>query len=132
MALGLALEESRASQQMAALRGKAVRGAGNWFYLDPVLLSKQDLSRQLCLESLIVRNALKYPMISLINRTYKEMMQMNLQKKNRLIDLENELMDTRGRMGEGTVREIGIDMYTLQYLKWITNKDLLNSTGNSA
>ena len=71
-------------------------------------------------------------MISLINRTYKEMMQMNLQKKNRLIDLENELMDTRRRMGEGTVREIGIDMYTLQYLKWITNKDLLNSTGNSA
>ena len=86
MALGLALEESRASQQMAALRGKAVRGAGNWFYLDPVLLSKQDLSRQLCLESLILRNALKYPMISLINRTYKEMMQMNLQKKNRLIE----------------------------------------------
>ena len=71
-------------------------------------------------------------MISLINRTYKEMMQMNLQKKNRLIDLENELMDTRGRMGEGMVREIRIDMYTLQYLKWITNKDLLNSTGNSA
>ena len=26
----------------------------------------------------------------------------------------------------------GIDMYTLLYLKWITNKDLLYSTGNSA
>ena len=25
-----------------------------------------------------------------------------------------------------------IDMYTLLYLKWITNKDLLYSTGNSA
>ena len=35
-------------------------------------------------------------------------------------------------MGEGIVREFGIDMYTLLYLKWITNKDLLYSTGNSA
>ena len=26
----------------------------------------------------------------------------------------------------------GIDMYTLLYLKWITNKDLLYTTGNSA
>ena len=34
--------------------------------------------------------------------------------------------------GEGIVREFGIDMYTLLYLKWITNKDLLYSTRNSA
>ena len=33
--------------------------------------------------------------------------------------------------GEGIVREFGMDMYTLLYLKWITNKDLLYSTGNS-
>ena len=33
---------------------------------------------------------------------------------------------------EGIVREFGRDMYTLLYLKWITNKDLLCSTGNSA
>ena len=30
------------------------------------------------------------------------------------------------------VKEFGIDMYTLLYLKRITNKDLLYSTGNSA
>ena len=30
------------------------------------------------------------------------------------------------------VREFGIDMYTLLYLKWITNKGLLYSTWNSA
>ena len=30
------------------------------------------------------------------------------------------------------VTEFGIDMYTLLYLKWISNKDLLYSTGNSA
>ena len=34
--------------------------------------------------------------------------------------------------GERVVREFGIDMYTLLYLKWITKKDLLYSTGNSA
>ena len=28
--------------------------------------------------------------------------------------------------------EFGINTYTLLYLKWITNKDLLYSTGNSA
>ena len=34
--------------------------------------------------------------------------------------------------GEGIVREFGMNMYTLLYLKWITNKDLLYFTGNSA
>ena len=33
---------------------------------------------------------------------------------------------------EGIVREIGMDMYTLLYLKSITNKDILYSTWNSA
>ena len=37
-----------------------------------------------------------------------------------------------GRMGEGTVRESGMDMDTLLYLTWRTSKDLLDSTGNSA
>ena len=30
------------------------------------------------------------------------------------------------------VREFGINIYTPQYFKWITNKDLLWSTGDSA
>ena len=33
---------------------------------------------------------------------------------------------------EGIVREFGMDMYTLLYFKWITSKDLLYSTWNSA
>ena len=33
---------------------------------------------------------------------------------------------------EGTVREFGKVRYTLLYLKWITNKDLLYSTGKMA
>ena len=32
----------------------------------------------------------------------------------------------------GIVREFGMDRYTLLYFKWITNKDLLEITGNSA
>ena len=36
-----------------------------------------------------------------------------------------------GRMG-GRERELGTDVSTLQYLKWVTNKALLYSTGNSA
>ena len=56
-----------------------------------------------------------------------------LQNRNRFPDLENELMVTRGEScGEGIVREFGIDMYTMLYIKWITNKDLLYSTGKSA
>ena len=43
---------------------------------------------------------------------------------------------TYGHQGEGweegIVREFGMDVYTLLYLKWITNKNLLHSTWNSA
>ena len=34
--------------------------------------------------------------------------------------------------GEAIVRECGMGMSTLLYLKWVTNKDLLYRTGNSA
>ena len=34
--------------------------------------------------------------------------------------------------GEGIIRQFGMDMYTVVYLKWITNKVVLYSTGNSA
>ena len=45
------------------------------------------------------------------------MMQMNLQNRKRLTDLENDLMVFGG---EGVVRDFGKVMYTLLYLKWIT------------
>ena len=35
------------------------------------------------------------------------------------------------RMLEGIAREFGMDLYTLLYLKWIINKDLLHSLWNS-
>ena len=56
------------------------------------------------------------------------MMQMNLQSRNRLTDLENELTVA---MGEGIVGYFGKDVYTLLYLKWINSKDLLYSTWTS-
>ena len=37
-----------------------------------------------------------------------------------------------GGLGERTVKELWMDMATLLYLKWITNKDLLYSIWNSA
>ena len=60
---------------------------------------------------------------------------MNLftKQKNRLTDLENELMAVVGEgWGEQIVREFRMDMYILLYLKAITNKFLLYSTGHSA
>ena len=35
-------------------------------------------------------------------------------------------------MGDGRVREFGMDTHRLLYLKWITSKDLLQSGGSSA
>ena len=39
---------------------------------------------------------------------------------------------TYGCQGEGVAREVGMVMYTLLNLKWITNKDLLSLTWSSA
>ena len=36
------------------------------------------------------------------------------------------------RKMRGRNRELGMDWYTLLYLKWVTNRDLLYSTWNSA
>ena len=43
-------------------------------------------------------------------------------------------MVARGKMGEGDgiVREFGMDMYALLHLKWVTKKDLLDTTWNAA
>ena len=42
------------------------------------------------------------------------------------------LVGGRGGMEEGMVKEFEMDRNTLLYLKWVTTKDLLYSTGNSA
>ena len=60
---------------------------------------------------------------------------MNLfQNRKRLPDLEMELMVAGGRggaWGEGIGSKFGMNVCTLLCLKWITNKSLLYTTGNS-
>ena len=70
----------------------------------------------------------KYSMIVFIHRILKKI-QVNLftQQTHRL--KRKKLMVTSG---VGIIREFEIDMYRVQYLKYITNKDLLYSIGNSA
>ena len=45
--------------------------------------------------------------------------------------VENKVMVTRERAGGGTNWKIGIDIYTLLYTKYITDKDLLYRTISS-
>ena len=55
------------------------------------------------------------------------------QKQNhRLMRMSLWLLGSGKGRRERIVREFGMDMYTLLSLKWITNKDLLCSTWNSA
>ena len=57
---------------------------------------------------------------------------MNLFTKQKLTHRVREEMCGWGwGWGGGIFREFGSDMYTLLYLKWINNKDLPYSTGNS-
>ena len=73
----------------------------------------------------------KYHMISHM-RNQKRIIQMILfTKQKQTHRLRDELTATRGK-GGGIDWEFEIDMYTLLYLKQITNKDLLYSTENSA
>ena len=63
-------------------------------------------------------------------------------KRNATNELTKQIQDHRLRegtyacqgegLGEGTVKELGMDMSTLLYLKRITYKDLLYNTENSA
>ena len=56
----------------------------------------------------------------------EDVIQMNLFTKKKLTHRlrEQTYGYQGGRMGEEIVRKLGMDMYTLLYLKWITNKDL--------
>ena len=53
-----------------------------------------------------------------------------LQNRKRLTDLENELRVTRREeLEEGIGRELGVDMYTLQCLKWVTSRTCCTAQG---
>ena len=62
---------------------------------------------------------------------FKKMAQIYVQNKNSVTDVENKLKVARGWSRWRINWETGIDIYTLLYTKWITNKDSLYSTENS-
>ena len=51
-------------------------------------------------------------------------LRIHLPGRNRDTDVENKRIDTKGGKWR-RVGEIGIDMYTLICIKWVTNKNLL-------
>ena len=58
---------------------------------------------------------------------------MNLTKQKETHRLKKRTYDCWGEgREEGILSEFGMDMYTLLYLKWKTNKDLLYSRWDSA
>ena len=61
----------------------------------------------------------------------KKMVQINLFTKQKQTHRKQTYGYQEGRVDRRD-GEFGIYMYTLLYLKWITNKDLVYSTGNSA
>ena len=55
---------------------------------------------------------------------------MNLLRKQK--ETHRLRKQTQGRQGEGLVKDFEKVMYTVLYLKWKTNRNLLYSTWNSA
>ena len=80
--------------------------AATWMDLEIIILSKSDRERQ-SYDIAYMKN---------LKEGYKS---TYLQDRNRLADLENKLMVTKGeRWGDGGINwEIEIDIYTLLYLK---------------
>ena len=73
----------------------------------------------------------RYHMISLIHRLFKKWYKRAyVEKGKEPTDVENELMVTKGKGGEGINQELETNTYTLLCLKQITNKDLLYSIRN--
>ena len=70
--------------------------------------------------------AQKYRMTSLYVESKKWYNWTYLQNRNRFTELDKTLwLPGKGEgQAEAIVREFGMDMYILLYLKWITNKDL--------
>ena len=66
-------------------------------------------------------------MASFIFGIQKDMIQINVFTRQ-----THRLIESREKGGEGIVKEFGIRMYTLLYLKWVTKRDLLYSTRSSA
>ena len=68
----------------------------------------------------------------IIDGISEKMIQTNLFTKQKQTHRKNKLMVIKGERWVGVInQEFEINIYTLLYIKQITNKDLLCSTGNS-
>ena len=88
-----------------------------WMDLEIVILSEVSQTQR--------RNIIWHPLY-----VESKMIQVNLLTKQKETHRLGEW--TYDCLGEEIVKDLGMDMYPLLYLKWITNKDQLYSTWNSA
>ena len=95
--------------------------AATWMGLKSVIMSKKGRQRW--------KTTVWHPLY--VDSKMKEYKWTYLQNTNRL-RLQAQAHGCVGRIGERTVRDFAMDLYTPLYLRWITNKDLLYSTWNSA
>ena len=91
--------------------------AATWMDLEIVILSEVSQRKTNIIRYRLYVDSKKTSTNELI---YKTKIQSQTQKTN-----------LWGEVGGGINWETGIDIYTLLYIKQITNKDLLQSTGNS-
>ena len=92
--------------------------AATWMGLESVILSELSQTEK------------RYCMASFICGILKGMIEINLLRKQKETHTLRE--QANGCQGDGMVRESGMDMYTLLYLKWIICKGLLYSACDSA
>ena len=72
----------------AIIENEIMPSAAMWMNLEIVILSEVSHTEKE-----------KYHMASFVSGIYKEMIQMNLQNRKRLPNLQNKLMDARGKDG---------------------------------
>ena len=95
--------------------------AATWMDLEIVILSKVSQTQKD-----------KYHDIAYM-WNLKKGVQMNLfTKQKQSHRCRKQTYGSQGKRGGGINWEIGIDIYTLSYIKQITNENLLYSTGNSS
>ena len=104
-------------------KNRIISFAATWMDLEIVILSEVRQRKTNIIYALYVESKK-----NCTNELY-------LQNRSRVTDVENKVMVAcvGGGKGKGGInREIEIDRYTPLYVKQITNKDLLYSTGNSS